>query len=496
MALFSSAQAAQAIAAPPLPVLTEELPRIIFGGPDCRTVTVTLESTTTYKKNQFEDVKVRMLKIYTVNSATPQKISVEVEVEILTVSQFGQQVTQPLATFFKLDVDPHLRDGRYIGNRRNIPFFKNRSAQREDETDPTWYEAYRLPLRLINTRPTETYYYNNTPFPANPADYHVSYLILVEFNRHTSSWSFLTLSSLLSDLLEKCPPFFLQLYIVGNHQISSNNPDIPPIELTLNREGGKFVFAPTGFTNPVEVEDAKWDQFLLARATSMKEFIFGNRELGVKLLPAVKIETDAGGAEGVVWNELANLFQQPDGSPDIPRLKQLNLEKGKFAAGSIFLWVSLNLFDVEVLFQTNSAVVYPTSGPDWERLSKNNREKINKLRQTLAFLVPASVNNNFVTNITDVGLLVEGHTDTVASAQSNQALSQQRAAAVIQELVNPDLSALPAGVTGGIDISKFNPPAGVGYGETRPCIRTPDQMNEPRNRRVLVRVVSVVCPPP
>lgn len=495
MALFSSIQAAQTISAPPLPVLTEELPRIIFSGPDCRTVTVTLESTTTYKKNQFEDIKVRMLKIYTVNSATPQKINIEVEVEILTVSQFGQQVSQPLATLFKLDVDPHLRDGRYIGNRRNYPFFKGCSAQHEDETDPTWYEAYTLPLRLINTRPTETYYYNNTPHPDNPADYLGSYLILVEFNRHTSSWSFLTLSSLLSDLLEKCPPFFLQLYIVGNHQIVSNNPNVPPIEVTLDREGRKFAFAPTGFTDPVEVEDAKWDQFLLARATSMKKFIFGTRELGVKLLPAIKIKTDASGTEEVVWNELANLFQLPDGSPDIARLKQLNLQKGRFPAGSIFLWISLNLFDVEVLFQLDQDIVYPTIGEDWQNYSANNLKKINKLRQTVAFFTSSGVSNDFVTNLTDVKLRVEGHTDRSGDEDFNLDLSKRRAAAVIHELVNPS-KPLPGGVTAGIGSDKFSPEEGEGYGETRPFIRTPDGKKEERNRRVLVRVVSVVCPPP
>jgi outer membrane protein OmpA-like peptidoglycan-associated protein len=68
---------------------------------------------------------------------------------------------------------------------------------------------------------------------------------------------------------------------------------------------------------------------------------------------------------------------------------------------------------------------------------------------------------------------VEGHTDTVGDDAMNQALSERRAAAVVQYLV-----------------SRFGIPAerlqAVGLGESQPLVQTGDQVNEPRNRRVQV----------
>lgn len=68
---------------------------------------------------------------------------------------------------------------------------------------------------------------------------------------------------------------------------------------------------------------------------------------------------------------------------------------------------------------------------------------------------------------------VEGHTDTVGSAEMNQALSERRAAAVVQYLT-----------------SRFGIPAGrlesLGLGESQPLVRSGDEVNEPRNRRVQV----------
>ncbi len=68
---------------------------------------------------------------------------------------------------------------------------------------------------------------------------------------------------------------------------------------------------------------------------------------------------------------------------------------------------------------------------------------------------------------------IEGHTDTVGSRESNQALSERRAAAVVDYLVN-----------------KFHVDRGrvqaIGMGEQGLAIATPDQTPEPRNRRVQV----------
>lgn len=490
MAIFSSAQTAQAISAPPVPFVTDTLISIVFSGTDCRSVTVTLENTISYKVGA-DNYMTTIRKIYSVNSATPEKINVEVQVGIFK----NTPPTQSLTSLFDLDVDPHLREGGPKGNKLNGRFFRGASAQAETELE-TYYEVYKIPIR--GTAKVSYATYSVQPNAIGPEKHIVSFATLVEFKKGATNWSHITLGTLLSDLVENCPAFFLQLCIVGNHKIPDNKRNT-----VLDKEGHEFKFLPTGHIpagGPGTAEEqarnlqAWWDQFLLARAKSMKEFIFGTRELDIRTIPAIQIiPNPSGPGETVVWNELADLFQKPDRSPDIARLKQLKLQKGDFAAGSTFLWMSLNLLDTEVRFQPDKWIIYPTDGPEWEAVSANNLEKINKLRQVLAFLIPGA-SNNFTTNLTDVMLLVEGHTDRELSDIHNQVLSERRAKAVIDELENPH-KPLPGetSLPPGIDPAKFNPPHGIGYGETRPRIPTPDGKPEALNRRVLIRVVAVVC---
>jgi OmpA-OmpF porin, OOP family len=68
---------------------------------------------------------------------------------------------------------------------------------------------------------------------------------------------------------------------------------------------------------------------------------------------------------------------------------------------------------------------------------------------------------------------IEGHTDTVGSAVLNKALSERRAAAVVDYL------------TAKYNVSPSRLQA-VGMGEQGLLVPTPDQTPEPRNRRVLV----------
>jgi outer membrane protein OmpA-like peptidoglycan-associated protein len=68
---------------------------------------------------------------------------------------------------------------------------------------------------------------------------------------------------------------------------------------------------------------------------------------------------------------------------------------------------------------------------------------------------------------------VEGHTDTVGDAAQNQALSERRAAAVVQYLSTRH----------GIAPGRLQ---AVGMGESAPLVPTGDQVPEPRNRRVQV----------
>jgi outer membrane protein OmpA-like peptidoglycan-associated protein len=68
---------------------------------------------------------------------------------------------------------------------------------------------------------------------------------------------------------------------------------------------------------------------------------------------------------------------------------------------------------------------------------------------------------------------IEGHTDTVGSRDSNKALSNQRAARVVDYLVG----------NFHLDRGRLQP---IGMGEDDLLIPTPDQTPEPRNRRVVV----------
>src|SRR5277367_2030150 len=68
---------------------------------------------------------------------------------------------------------------------------------------------------------------------------------------------------------------------------------------------------------------------------------------------------------------------------------------------------------------------------------------------------------------------IEGHTDTVGSADYNKELSDRRAAAVVEYLAT----------TFKVDRSRLEP---IGMGEQGLLVPTPDQTSEPRNRRVAV----------
>lgn len=77
---------------------------------------------------------------------------------------------------------------------------------------------------------------------------------------------------------------------------------------------------------------------------------------------------------------------------------------------------------------------------------------------------------------------VIGHTDTVGSAESNRALSQQRAEVVADELIRQGVPATAI--------------ATIGRGEDDLLVATADGVAEPRNRRVEIIVPEPPPPPP
>jgi len=72
---------------------------------------------------------------------------------------------------------------------------------------------------------------------------------------------------------------------------------------------------------------------------------------------------------------------------------------------------------------------------------------------------------------------VYGHTDTVGSTASNQTLSEERARAVANYLINRGVAS--------------NRIRWQGFGETQPKIATGDNVNEPANRRVEIKIVPI-----
>lgn len=72
---------------------------------------------------------------------------------------------------------------------------------------------------------------------------------------------------------------------------------------------------------------------------------------------------------------------------------------------------------------------------------------------------------------------VYGHTDTVGSATSNQALSERRAQAVANYLVSR-----------GVNSARVR---WMGFGETSLKVPTGDNVNEPLNRRVEIKIIPI-----
>jgi len=71
---------------------------------------------------------------------------------------------------------------------------------------------------------------------------------------------------------------------------------------------------------------------------------------------------------------------------------------------------------------------------------------------------------------------IEGHTDSVGSAQDNLSLSQKRSKNVVDLLVRL-----------GIDRERLK---AVGYGESRPIVKEVTSGNRQKNRRIVVVVTK------
>ena len=81
----------------------------------------------------------------------------------------------------------------------------------------------------------------------------------------------------------------------------------------------------------------------------------------------------------------------------------------------------------------------------------------------------------FMMTYANTAVVIEGHTDSVGTDQYNQGLSERRAQAVMNRLIN----------THGISPSRLS---AVGYGEARPVVINDTAENRSRNRRIMAEV--------
>jgi outer membrane protein OmpA-like peptidoglycan-associated protein len=124
---------------------------------------------------------------------------------------------------------------------------------------------------------------------------------------------------------------------------------------------------------------------------------------------------------------------------------------GYFVGLSAVPW-SVRIPHEEVTFATDSATIESAEAP--------------KLEKSLALIADALAKHRTLGRVT---LFIAGHTDTVGNGPYNLKLSQRRAQAIASWFRKRGLRI---------------PIAFEGFGEQALLVATPDETNEPRNRRV------------
>ena len=142
----------------------------------------------------------------------------------------------------------------------------------------------------------------------------------------------------------------------------------------------------------------------------------------------------------------------PKNDSPVARIEVFGYDTHGYYAGVAIIPWSVSIPHQEVLFDTDKAVIKPSEKP--------------KLEDSYAKIKQAIKEHK---DLGSIKLFIGGHTDTVGTAAHNLELSRRRARAIAAWFHHR-----------GIRIPVYY----AGFGESVPAVKTADNVDEPRNRRV------------
>jgi len=152
----------------------------------------------------------------------------------------------------------------------------------------------------------------------------------------------------------------------------------------------------------------------------------------------------------------------PASEEDVAKIEVWGYDTEGFYVGMAVIPWKVSIPHEELNFETDSDVIRPS--------------EVSKLEASLAKIKEVMSKH---TDLGKITLFVVGHTDTVGTAEHNLALSRKRARAIAGWFKDHGLK---------------SPIAYEGLGKSAPLVKTADQVDEPRNRRV--DYILALEPPP
>lgn len=216
---------------------------------------------------------------------------------------------------------------------------------------------------------------------------------------------------------------------------------------------------------PIPADPAQTKQQKLQISVDRAKVDLANRTLEVKLSRAAeKVRIKVIGESGTVLAELEKKFSGASaGTPltvswstssdeAVARIEVWGYDTEGFYVGVAITPWNVKIPHEEVNFETNSHVIRASEVPKLEASLKQITSAVSKHKE-----------------LGKITLFIVGHTDTVGSAEHNLGLSRRRAQSIAAWFK-----------ANGVRIAV----AYEGLGETAPLVKTADETDEPKNRRV------------